>query len=103
MSAFEVCAIGTQSRLAQVEVERDALKADAERLSDVVSKVNARCDHLGIRLGEVIDERDALLAALKRLLPAYRKAVKLYDPNTDDNLTVAARAAIARIEGGGNG
>lgn len=48
-------------------------------------------------------EREALLAALERLLPAYRKAVKLYDPNTDDDLTVAAHNAIAKVKGGGNG
>ena len=41
-----------------------------------------------------------LLAALQQLLPHYRKAVKLYDPNTDDPFTVAARIAIAKATGG---
>lgn len=40
-----------------------------------------------------------LLAALQRLLPAYRAAVKLYDPNTDDALTVDAHNAIAKAAG----
>lgn len=31
MSDFEVCPVGTVARLAQVEAERDALRADAER------------------------------------------------------------------------
>ena len=39
--------------------------AEIERLSGVVSKVNKHCDHLGIRLGEVMRERDALLEALE--------------------------------------
>ena len=41
-----------------------------------------------------------LLAALQQLLPHYRTAVKLYDPNTDDAFTVAARIAIAKATGG---
>lgn len=41
-----------------------------------------------------------LLAALQRLLPAYRQAVKLYDPNTDDAFTVDAHNAIAKALGG---
>ena len=35
--------------------------AEIERLQQVVSRVNSRSDHLGIRLGEVIRERDAAL------------------------------------------
>lgn len=41
-----------------------------------------------------------LLAALKKLLPAYRNAVKLYDQNHDDALTVGAHNAICRAQGG---
>ena len=33
---------------------------EIERLMSVVARVNARCDHLGMRLGEVISERDKL-------------------------------------------
>ena len=43
--------------------ERDELgKAEREiaRLMGVVVAVNSRCDHLGMRLGEVILERDKL-------------------------------------------
>ena len=43
-----------------------------------------------------------LLEALKAMLPAYRKAVGLYDANTDDNLTVDAHNAIAKAEGSRN-
>lgn len=46
----------------------------------------------------LLDQRDELLAALQRLLPAYRQAVKLYDPNHDDALTVQAHNAIARAQ-----
>ena len=35
--------------------------AEIERLQQVVSRINAGCDHLGIRLGEVMRERDAAL------------------------------------------
>ena len=78
MSDFEMCPIGTQARLAAIELVLDraeqcaeteakrADKAEAEsrRLSDVVSLANRRSDHLGIRLGEVIAERDALLSLI---------------------------------------
>lgn len=47
----------------------------------------------------LLDQRDDLLEALKRILPAYREAVKLYDPNTDDAFTVAAHNAIAKATG----
>lgn len=40
-----------------------------------------------------------LLAALDTLLKAYRVAVKLRDPNTDDTFTVQARNAIAKATG----
>lgn len=40
-----------------------------------------------------------LLAALQRLLPAYREAVKLYDINHDDAFTVDAHNAIAKATG----
>lgn len=34
----------------------------------------------------------------KELLPAYRKAVKLYDSNHDDAYTVKAHTAITKAE-----
>lgn len=40
-------------------------------------------------------ERNLAVAALQRLLPAYRAAVGLNDPNTDDALTVQAHNAMA--------
>ena len=58
-------ACGAQSRLCEEaadEIER--LRAEIERLHGVVRHVNSRCDHLGMRLGEVIRERDALLATV---------------------------------------
>jgi hypothetical protein len=39
-----------------------------------------------------------LLVALKALLPVYRDAVKLHDPNTDDVLSARAHNAIAKAE-----
>lgn len=41
-----------------------------------------------------------LLGALQAILPAYRQAVKLYDPSTNDVLTVRAHNAIAYATGG---
>lgn len=38
----------------------EQLAAEDKRLSAQLANVNARCDHLGMRLGEVIKERDAL-------------------------------------------
>ena len=45
-------------------------------------------------------ERDELLEALRNLLAAYRAAVKLHDPNTDDAYTSEAHNAIAHALGG---
>lgn len=49
---------------------------------------------------DLIAAAPALLAALEKLLPAYRNAVKLYDPNHDDALTFDAHNAICRAQGG---
>lgn len=46
--------------LEQAEADLDAFVAEVERQKGVISAVNARCDHLGMRLGDVIKERDAL-------------------------------------------
>ena len=45
------------------EIER--LRAEEQRLCSVVASVNSKCDHLGMRLGEVIRERNKLLEALR--------------------------------------
>jgi hypothetical protein len=55
----QACADAAIERCAQ----RDAQAAEIERQREVIAKVNARCDHLGMRLGEVIRDRDALRAA----------------------------------------
>jgi hypothetical protein len=59
--------------------ELEGLRKEAERQSTVIAKVNARCDHLGIRLGEVMRERDELLA----LVAAERERVPERDETTD--------------------
>lgn len=49
---------------AVMDAAADKLRQQAseiDRQRDVIGKVNARCDHLGMRLGEVIRERDAAL------------------------------------------
>ena len=40
--------------------ELEKAKREIDRLLRVVAAVNARCDHLSMRLGEVIRERDKL-------------------------------------------
>lgn len=45
---------------------REQLLAEIERQRAVITKVNAYADHLGIRLGEVIRERDALARQLAK-------------------------------------
>jgi len=49
---------------AQCEIER--LYAELDRQREVIRRLNLRCDHLGIRLGEVIRERDAALEQPER-------------------------------------
>ena len=49
-------------------------------------------------MSDLVQQRNELLAALKELLPAYRKAVKLYDSNHDDAYTVKAHTAIDKVE-----
>lgn len=53
MSDFEVCAIGTQSRLALVEAFASALRQQAEQSAQ--------------RLAQVEAERDAVLIALEKI------------------------------------
>jgi hypothetical protein len=59
-----------------------------------VAKLREACD---LALGDRVDlaaENAALAASLERLLPAYREAVKLHDPNHDNALTSAAHNAL---------
>ena len=61
-----------------------------KEMDDAETAANAR----------LIAEAPGLLVALQLLLIAYREAVKLYDPNTDDAFTVTARSAIAKATEG---
>lgn len=45
----------------------EALQAETERQKGVIASVSGRCDHLGMRLGEVLRERDALRARVAEL------------------------------------
>lgn len=60
--------------------------ADVARAEALVTRYNAH--------DELVAERDALIAALEGLLPAYREAARLLDPNHDDALTSAAHNAL---------
>ncbi len=53
------------------EIDIVAANAEIDRQREVIRSLNARCDHLGIRLGEVIRERDKLRAAIERACAAY--------------------------------
>lgn len=47
----------------QDDVQSQAIQAaiaEIERQKQVIARLNGRCDHLGMRLGEVIAERDKL-------------------------------------------
>lgn len=59
---------------------REAAK-EMERLRGVVASVNSRCDHLGMRLGEVMRERDRLRELLRLVAdePNIDKARALAD------------------------
>lgn len=48
------------------------LAAEIARQTEVIRRVNARCDHLGIRLGEVIKERDDMRALHEHALSELR-------------------------------
>jgi len=54
-------------RLSAAQSAIAALEAENQRLREVVSKVNDRCDHLGMSLGEIKAERDALRAECEGL------------------------------------
>lgn len=60
-----------------------ALK-EIERQSGVIRKLNGQCDHLGIKLGEVIRERDALRADAER----YRWLREVNDTDSVVCLTI---------------
>lgn len=60
---FEVCPVGTVARLAAVEAEREALKADNERLNAMLSAANwnrAQSEHNALRAkcDALVKERD---------------------------------------------
>lgn len=59
---------------AKIEAEFERLQRELDRRSEVITQVNARCDHLGIRLGEVIRARDGL----QRELEEARKDAQRY-------------------------
>lgn len=52
-----------------------------------------------VDFNRMVAQRDELLEALQRLLPAYREAVKLWDSNHDDAFTLQAHNAIAKATG----
>lgn len=95
---------------AAAEIER--LHVENERLRGVVGSANSRCDHLGMRLGEVIRERDALrtelgeLDALRDRMASLlsRTAVALRGPEPPltrwswHDLPERAAAAVAAID-----
>lgn len=49
--------------------EVTALIQEIDRQREVIGRVNARCDHLGIRLGEIKRERDALKKQAEQAQP----------------------------------
>lgn len=111
MSDFEVCPIGTQARLAQVEAERDALQKsveewEAKELTWFASPEAAkRLDgyrELAEQANKAAAERDALLAACAAYSEWADKTVC-----TDPELRAIRqqmRSAIALVKkGGGNG
>lgn len=132
---FEVCPVGTLQRLAQVEAdlrsmrlcfevtelerskykaERDALKAENERLNGMLSAANwhrAQEEHNALRA-----ERDALRDAFRKGFYAgfaatgegWNGEYPFQDTNRpiagdpDVEATLDAAIAIAKAEGGGN-
>ena len=97
--AFRHEAAAELRRLAGVEAERNALRAENERLTlNGTHSCHAECQRPVCRLTR---ERDALLEALRDLVQLEADGRTEYEsaiPHWD-----AARAAIAKAEGGGNG
>lgn len=115
MSDFECLPVGTAARLAQAEAERDALKAENERLSWIVNAASwhrAQEEHNALRA-----ERDALLEALevaRRVITNDRESLVECSTCPDGTMDRDAAdyvayydAALAQIDeatkGGGNG
>ena len=98
---FEVLPCGTQARLAAVEAERDALKAENERLYGMLSAASwhrAQEEHNALRA-----EREALLEACTAMLTFIeRHAPRGLQPEPGSPVAMA-RAAIALCKGCGNG
>lgn len=59
-----------EEQLQRTERQLAEARAEIVRQTGVISRANLRCDHLGMRLGEVIRERDALRVALDKRPPA---------------------------------
>jgi hypothetical protein len=68
------------------DAQRDAQAAEIERQREVIAKVNARCDHLGMRLGEVIRERDALRADAEKY--RWLRDATLHEPDSHKRIWV---------------
>lgn len=69
----------------------EELTAENKRLSAQLAKVNARCDHLGMRLGEIIKERDDALRGWL-LVADIRADVGDNNAQTRPELVTALRA-----------
>ena len=65
----------------------------------VLSDFKATCAELDADR-QLIAAAPELLKALQKMLPLYRKAIGLIDPNTDTSLTIDAHNAIVKATGG---
>jgi hypothetical protein len=50
----------------------EEMQREIDRQREVIRKVNARCDYIGIRLGEVIREREQMAEALTLIAAPMR-------------------------------
>jgi len=74
-----------------------ALEAENQRLREVVSKVNDRCDHLGMSLGEIKSERDALRAECAELRKERDAPGATIAPEHIDALNAMSEQAVERL------
>lgn len=63
---------GDQMAIDALAHEIRRLRSEVDRQCGVIRDVNARCDHLGMRLRDVMAERDALRAATLGDAPSTR-------------------------------
>lgn len=85
------------------EIEINALK---ERVAELQSHLSSQSIEIANndvtleayahKIAELQADNNRLREALGELLPAYRKAVKLYDSNHDDAYTVKAHNVLAK-------